>query len=207
MISDKEIKEAEKNIPKYLEDGMLAKNQDNAKFVNFYKDTAKTSFQVAQHLFNLSTDKELKKKIGFSEEFECFLWVIVSSYYSMFYIANAALAKLGLKVGDKIPHKVTQDALIVYFVINKRLAKNLLKNYIDTKNEVLNLMNMNEEDLLKHFQLKANELIATFDYQRRKRGEFQYEIKTPTKQNVAQNNLEGAKTFIQEINLILDKLK
>ncbi|MFW6014635.1 MAG: hypothetical protein ACOCQG_05650 [Candidatus Nanoarchaeia archaeon] len=31
------------------------------------------------------------------------LWKIVISYYSMFYIANAVLLKLGKKVDDKIP--------------------------------------------------------------------------------------------------------
>jgi len=46
---------------------------------------------------------------------------------------------------------------------------------------------------------KAQELIATFDYQRRKRGEFQYEIKTNAKQQVAQTSIERAKKFIQEM--------
>lgn len=206
MITNKEVNEAERNVAQYLSEDLLTKDKPNIQLVNFYKDTAKNSFQVAQHLFNLSTDKELKKKIGFTEEFECFLWVVVSSYYSMFYMANAALSKLGLKVGDKIPHKVTQDALIVYFIKNNKLAKHLLENYIETKNEVLNVMNMAEEDLLKHFQLKANELIATFDYQRRKRGEFQYTIKNPTKQAVAQTSLDRAKEFIQEINKVLGKI-
>ena len=122
-------------------------------------------------------------------------------------MANASLARLGLKVGDKISHKVTQDALIVYFIINKRLARKLLESYVETKKEVLNLMNLTEEELLKQFQLKANELIATFSMQREKRGEFQYSVKTPTKQNVAQISLERAKIFIQEINQVIDRIK
>ncbi len=206
-MTDKEVNEAQKNISQYLADGFLIKNVSNTQLVKFYSETAKNSFQVAQHLYNISTDKGIKKRIGFTEDFECFLWVIVPAYYSMFYIANAALAKLGIKVGDKIPHKVTQDALIVYFMANKKLAKYLLEYYIETKNEVLNIMNVTEEDLLKQFQLKANELIATFDFQRRKRGEFQYEVKTPTKQSVAKTSLERAQIFVQEINSILAKIK
>ena len=81
MIEEKELKEAEKNIPQYLLDGLLSKDKSNIQLVDFYKETAKMSFQVAQHLYNLSTDKEIKRKVGFGEDFECFLWVLVSSYY------------------------------------------------------------------------------------------------------------------------------
>ncbi len=158
-------------------------------------------------MLNISIDRELKKKNDLPEGFECFLWVVVISYYSMFYMANAALSKLGLKVGEKIAHKVTQDALFVYFIKNNKLAKYLLEEYIETKNEVLNLMNLSEEELLKEFQLKATELIATFDYQRRKRGEFQYKIAAPAKLHIAQLSLDRAKAFIQEINSILEKIE
>ena len=41
------------------------------------------------------------------------LWVIVISYYAMFYAANAVLLHLGYRTGEKIAHKVTSDALIV----------------------------------------------------------------------------------------------
>ncbi len=50
MITDKEIKEAEQNIPKYLADGLISKNKGNTQLVSFYVETAKNSFQVAQHL-------------------------------------------------------------------------------------------------------------------------------------------------------------
>ena len=110
-------------------------------------------------------------------------------------------------MSDKIPHKVTQDALIVYFLQNKRIAKSLLEDYKATKTEVLTLINVNEEDLLKDFQIKAQELVATFNYQRKKRGEFQYEIKTGTKQQIAQTSLDRAKKFIQEMTKVIQKIK
>ena len=207
MIGDDEIKKAEKSIPTYLSEGLLSRDADYSRFVPFFQDNAKMSFQLASFLFKISTDGQVKKQNGFPEDYECLIWVVVVSYYSMFYTASAALAKLGLKVSDKIPHKVTQDALIVYFLKNKRLAKGLLEDYKATKAEVLNLMNVNEEDLLKDFQLKAQELVATFDYQRKRRGEFQYEIKTGAKQEVAQTGLDRAKKFIQEMTKVIQKTK
>jgi len=207
MIDENELQKAEKNIPIYLNDGLLSKDSGYSRFVSFFQDNAKMSFQLSNFLFKLSTVNKIKKQNDFPENYECLIWVVVIAYYSMFYAANAALAKLGLKVSDKIPHKVTQDALIVYFLKNKRLAKGLLEDYKDTKIEVLNLMNVNEEDLLKNFQLKAHELVATFDYQRKRRGEFQYEIKVGAKQQVAQTSLDRAKNFISEMNKVIQKTK
>ncbi len=206
MIEGKDLLEAEQNLPHYLEDGLLTKNKSYAQFAPFYLKNAEMSFHLASFLHKLSTNNEVKKKNDFPENYECLLWVVVASYYSMFYIANAALAKLGLKVSDKIPHKVTQDALLVYFLKNNRLAKSLLEDYKEAKMEVMGLMNVSEEELLKEFQLKAKEIIATFDYQRRKRGEFQYEIKVETKEHVARLSLERAKRFIQEMKSALDKI-
>ena len=83
------------------------------------------------------------------------LWIIVTSYYSMFYIANAVLFKLGYKIGDKIPHKVTADALIVF--VRNKLKKRLLEDYEEAQNEALP-------------GIKADTLIDEFDKERTKRG-------------------------------------
>lgn len=206
MIADKSIGEAEQNIKHYFEDELLKKNPAQAQFAKFYVNNAKMSFQLANYLLNLSVDNETKKSAGFSEDFECFLWVIVTSYYCMFYIANAAIAKLGLKVGEKIAHKITQDILLVYFIKNGRLAKYLLEDYKQTKSEVLGLMNVSEEELLKDFQVKAKELVATFGHQRERRGEFQYDITKTAKQHVAQVSLDRAKNFIQEMIKVIENL-
>lgn len=201
-----EMKKAESNVAQYLREGLLKKDEGNMQFAGFYMENAKKALLIARHLQSLSVDMETKKKNGFPEDFECFLWVIVLSYYSMFYTANAALAKAKIKVGEKIAHKVTQDALVVYFIKNKRLAKCLLEDYESTKNEVLSLMGLSEEELLKEFQVKAEALIATFDYQRRKRGEFQYKIKTPAKENIAKIALERAERFIQEMAKVIGRM-
>jgi hypothetical protein len=112
MIADKDIPEAEQNLKRYFEEELLKKNPANAQFVKFYVNNAKMSLQLANYLLKLSTDAGTKKSAGFPQDFECLLWVIVTSYCSMFYIANAAMAKLGLKVGEKIAHKITQDVLL-----------------------------------------------------------------------------------------------
>ncbi len=65
MMEEKEIQEAERNIPRYLEDGLLTKNPDNKQFASFYLNNAKMSFQLANFLFRLSTEYELKRQMAF----------------------------------------------------------------------------------------------------------------------------------------------
>lgn len=207
MITAQEIDRAQKNVVLYLQDGLLKRDPSNTRFVPFYLSNAKMSLQLADYLQLVSIDPEVKKRAGFAQDYECLLWVVVISYYGMFYTANAALAKTGLKVGDKIPHKVTQDALITNFLKTGRLAKTLLEDYKTTQSEVLGIMNLNEEDLLKDFQLKATELIATFDYQRRKRGEFQYQIGSDVKKHVAALSLDRAKVFMKEMLVVIDNIR
>ena len=92
MISEQQKKEAKQNFDRYLIDGLL-KRETNDLAKNMYLKNAELSLQVAQELVK----NPLKP----------YIWIIVISYYSMFYIANAVLLHLGYKTQDKITHKVT----------------------------------------------------------------------------------------------------
>lgn len=96
------IKEAESNIRNYLEERLL-KKQKNETAKEMYIENSDLSLETAKKLLALESPK-----------YKPYLWVIVASYYAMYYIANAVLLDLGYKVGDKVSHKVTSDALIVY---------------------------------------------------------------------------------------------
>ena len=83
-------------------------------------------------------------------------------------MANAVLFRLGYKIGDKIPHKVTVDALIVF--VRNKLKKIFLEEYEEAQNEALP-------------GIKADTLIDEFDKERAKRGIFQYETTSVEKQS------------------------
>ena len=85
------------------------------------------------------------------------LWVIITAYYSMFYIANAVIYKLGYKTGHKIAHKVTADALIVF--ARNKLKEALLENFESEKEQALAISDSQMEN---------------FDFERTKRARFQY---------------------------------
>lgn len=177
MLSDERIKEAEKNVKNYLDDELIWKyKQYREDILKTYDRNYKESLTVAQKLFDENASN---------------LWVIVISYYSMYYIANAVLYKIGYKVGAKVSHKVTADALIVF--TRNKLKKNFLKEYEEAK-----------EDALEIIGRKADEVLDHFDKEQEKRSVFQYESTEEIKQEKARTSLERAKKFIFEMKKILE---
>ena len=118
------------------------------------------------------------------------LWVIVASYYSMYYYANAVLLKLDYKVGDKIVHKVTSDALIVY--VRGKLKDSLIEEYEQTREEALSLAG-----------IKADLLIESFEFERHKRSLIQYKTLETEKQSKAKTSLQRAKEFAKEMDKLI----
>jgi len=178
MLNEKRIKEAEINVKQYISEGLIKKEPFNSIVFNILVNNSNESIETASFLSN-------NKKSN--------LWIIVSSYYSMFYIANAVLYKLGYKVGDKIPHKVTSDALIVY--IKDKLKENLIEDYEELKEEALLIAKNRAEGLLEDFE-----------FERKKRGLIQYQTKDVEKASKAETSLKRAKQFLFEMNALLNEL-
>ena len=178
MLSDKRIKEAESNVKQYLADGLL-KKQTNETAKEMYIENSNLSLETAQKLLSLE-----------NQTYQPYLWVIVSSYYAMYYIANAVLLKIGYKVGDKISHKVTADALIVF--ARDKLKKELIEEYEKVK-----------EDALELTSSKADSLLESLDFEREKRSKFQYQMDEKVKKSKALTSLERAKQFVFELKKLL----
>lgn len=179
MSDKKRIEESKRNVESYLEEGLLLKNKEfNQKIFQVLTNNAKESLKIADLLMR---------------DEHSFLWTIVCSYYSMFYIANAVLYKLGFKVGHRIAHKVTADSLIVY--VKDKLKSSLIEDYEEAKEEALDLAG-----------LKSDELIQSFDYERVKRSRFQYETTEDIKHAKARTSLQRAKDFNFEMEKLLEKM-
>lgn len=176
MLDEKGVKEAQDNVKVYLEERLIW------KYGFFTKEVFET------YVRNYQESLEVSHKI-FEQNLSS-LWVIVTSYYSMYYIANAALYKMGYKIGGKISHKVTADALIVF--IRNRLKKELLEEYEEAQEEALAIMGK-----------KADEIIIHFDKELEKRSVFQYESTEEIKRAKAETSLKRAKEFIFEMKKVL----
>jgi uncharacterized protein (UPF0332 family) len=178
MLNKERIKEAESNVRKYLSEGLL-KKQKNDTALEMYRENCDLSLETAQRLFNLET-----------EDYKPFLWIITTSYYAMFYIANAVLLNFGYKVGEKISHKITIDSLIVY--VRNKLKKELLEEYEDVKEDALEIMSS-----------KADSLLESLDFERRKRSKFQYKMDEELKKSKAMTSFNRAKKFVFELKKLL----
>lgn len=201
MIDEQRLNEAKRNVKQYIGDGLLKLNDKDApRFVDFFMANADSSLRTASILQQISDDEALKEKLKVGLDYESYLWVIVSSYYAMFYAATAILAKQGIKATGQIVHKVTADALIHFFASNEKLAK-LLEQYEEA--QVVGLELVGREELLKRMQKKADELIIAYEGERKKRSKFQYDIGVLAKKGYAQTSLERAKVFVFEIRKLV----
>jgi len=175
MLSERRIREAERNLKNYVKEGLLSKVQFNPKIFNILRKNADESLEIANFL---------------RENNKSSLWVITTAYYSRFYLANALLYNWRYKIGDRNSHKVTADSLIV--LARNKIARNLLESYEELRDEALAMM-------------KSDELIDSFDFERRKRGLIQYNTPEVIKLSKVETSLNRAREFMLEIENILDR--
>ena len=177
MIDEKRVNEAKSNVNVYLREGILKKVEiKDENILKILKKNCDESLSIAELIFNGNHSN---------------LWTIVCSYYAMYYIANAVLYNFSYKVGDKVSHKVTADALIVY--IMGKLKKSLLEDYEEAREEALILSGN-----------KAEELIKSFDIEREKRSYFQYTTEETAMNGKAKTSLERAKRFVFEMRQMIE---
>ncbi len=177
MIDEKRKKEAQSNFARYLADGLL-KKEKNELAKEKYLENADLSLKLAHEIMQ----SQLKP----------YVWVIVTSYYSMFYIANAAILTYGYKTGEKIAHKITNDALIV--LIMDKLRKELIEDYESMKEAALEIASAKAESIVEAYSLELD-----------KRSRFQYNMLEQTKENLAKTSLKRASEFVFEMKKLLIK--
>src|SRR3989338_42620 len=159
MLEDKKLKEAENRVKQYQNDGIV-KTKGKPEHVDFFLKNADDSVDSAKALFELSTDPEKQKFLGFTS-FNGLLWVVNASYYSMFYMARALLENEGIKIKTDLSiHAVTFDTLVSYFYLTGKLQKELLDDFIEAKEDAAELLG----------KQKADELIEEYFFEKKKRG-------------------------------------
>jgi uncharacterized protein (UPF0332 family) len=176
MLDDKRIKIAQQNFNQDIKEGFIRKQNPDKSLIIALKNNANESLIVADYLF---------------EENMSPMWVIVSSYYSMYYIANAVLNEFGFKVGDQISHRVTGDALIV--LIRDKLKNRFLQDFEEARAEYV------EIDTL------TDDIIELYDLEHKKRLESQYVMGYEVKVSKSKTSLKRAKKFVLELEKLLLK--
>lgn len=171
-MDEKRIKQAELKFKNYLREGKIRKiERFNNLIYQTYLRNSSESLVSANQLYKNKTSP---------------LWVVVISYYSMFYAACAYLYKLGYKPGDEIVHQVVNESLIVQ--TRHKIKNYLLENYSEEKDKALSMV---------------DSYLLNYERERGKRASFQYQTTEEIKENKAKTSLERAKEFTELINEIL----
>ncbi len=192
MLDEKKVQESKKRIEQALSRNEIVKEKEG-KFVEFFLNNARNSSDVAKLLYEVSTKQEMKKLTGFPD-FNGFLWVINSSYYSMFYMVRALLESSGVKIKtEQSVHVLAFDALIYYFYSNGRIEKQLIEEFQEAVAEA-------QESLGKE---KARSLMDDYFSEREKRSRFTYEMGETALENKASTSLERAKRFNETLRKMI----
>lgn len=174
MLNERRIEIAQQNYRQDLRDDHIKKQDPNPNLIQGFVDNSYESLNVAEYLF--------------SEEISP-MWVIVSSYYSMYYMSNAVLNQLGFKVGGKMSHRITADALIV--LVRDKLKDNLLREFDKAKDEYTELDNLTDK------------IIELYDLEHKKRLNSQYVMGYDAQVAKSETSLDRAKQFDLELEKLL----
>ncbi|MBD3163847.1 hypothetical protein GF323_01495 [Candidatus Woesearchaeota archaeon] len=184
-MKENKLEESSKIIRKLISEKNIVRPREGA--ADFFVEKSRQSIRVASRLFEINREEAL----------ETAMWVINSSYYSMFFAATALLAHHGhrIKVEAGI-HKITYHAIAHYFIIeSNKLEKHFIEEYKDAVEEAEELLQLSSEKSLK--------LISDFDNEMYKRKIFTYDLGRIAEKQKAETSLKRAKNFVKEIEKML----
>ncbi len=192
MLDEKKLREIQSRVKQYLDEGIV-KTKQKKEFVDFFLSNADKSLNSANALYDLSTDKDMQEKTGYFD-FDGFLWVVNSCYYSMFYMARAFLESEGIKIKSQLSiHAITFDSVINFFYVNNKLEKKLIEDLAESLEEASEILGKEKADLLMEDYL----------FEKGKRATFTYKTKETVLKSKAKTSLDRARRFNLELRKII----
>jgi uncharacterized protein (UPF0332 family) len=176
-----EMKKAREEYGQALESGEIRKSDENRRFARFFFESSRNSLLTASILHQVSTEQKDKSALGIDKSYESFMWVIVSSYYSMFYMASALIAGKGVKVGSTDVHRHVKNAFLRLYIENSDLERKLGIDYTECKEVARDLMQ-----------------------EREKRSKYQYEVGESALRRDAEASLARARNFFEKTRKIIE---
>lgn len=211
MINAKDIERAI-NLFKKWDNDRTWKNPDEV-FINHLQEKADDCLDVAKALTELMKNKELITKLLDKDHFNPTLWIINSSYYSIFFNAQLLLAHDGKKLPEntKDTHQTIFLAMLHYFIIkgSGQEGKKNLKWEDFQKSRLSNALIMfaeAQEESEELFQ-RAKSTVEDFDAELEKRRKFTYKMNFHAKESIALTSYQRAISFRTTITEYLSAKK
>ena len=152
--------------------------------IEIYLNRANNEILLAQSIKRLSETPEDKENFNLPSDITFYSSVISHSYYSIFYAAKAILLTKDIKTYPPEVHKKTYDKFKETFVDTGILDVNLLTIY-------------------KKMIIKADQLLQIFKTEKKKRGEFTYTTIPQANKDPANDSLDHARTFFNNIKKVI----
>ena len=194
MLDDKRIKEVKNRIKGHIADGII-KTKEKVEFVDFFLTHSKNFFNSAKAEYLLSTNEDESQRLGFLD-YNGFIVVVNSSYYSMFHMARALLESEGIKIKtEQSIHAITFDALVYFFYLTKKLEKRLIESFAESMEESSEIQG----------QQRAAEMMNDFLFEKIKRSTFTYSMGSELVEAKAKTSLDRATRFYEELKDLIKK--
>ena len=177
-----------RKIDGYLKKEQLFKDDEHKKLEKSFLIKSRKNFTVANLLFNISEQEDIKKLLNLASDFEMYDWVIIVSYYAMYTSALAALAKLGFKSKS---HAATIAVLEHHYIPEKK-----------DKNNTKTLEQKDIHKLVKAYAMSEH-LITKLIQTKTRRETAQYDATPSITREMAKTSLDDADEFITKIEEIL----
>lgn len=164
----------------FIKKEQLIKDATAKPLAESYLEKARSNLITMEILSKVEEHKEL---LTIPPNHRTEEWVVVIAYYSMYMAALSLLAKIGFRSKS---HMATSVALDELFVKKKLLDKKSFENFENVR------MRNEEIELLR--EIKARREIA------------QYSVTRKTTKDLADKTKEDARTFVDRIEEIFEKL-
>lgn len=175
-----------RKISRYLKRKQLLKDDEHKKLEKSFLTKSRKNFAIANLIFKISEQDDMKKLLSLTSDFEMYDWTIIISYYAMYTSALSALAKLGLKSKS---HSATISILEYHYLQR------------EDKQGVGGLEQEDIHKLIKSYTL-SEQLITKLIQTKTKRETAQYDATPSITREMAKTSLIDAEEFITKIEEI-----
>ena len=183
-----------RRIAEYLKKEQLLREDEYKKLEKPFLTKSRKNFTVANLLFKISGQEDIRKVLGLAYDFEMYDWVIVASYYAMYTSALAALARLGFKSKS---HAATITVMKYHYTPKKDDKKNS-----NEKGKTKKLEQKDIHKLIKAYAI-SEQLITKLIQTKSRRETAQYDATPSITEEMAKTSLDDADSFITKVEEIL----
>lgn len=204
VTPEQKITEAKREVEKLLDSQNLKKLPEDIKdkIAKFYEEKSRRRMETAALVFSYSSDAKKRQTGEVSKEYADYSEVVVASYYAMYYIVHAYIAKkYAVKIGENLRgvHVITHNLVLYYLVNTNKLAAHLYEEYKKTMETTAELQKISIDD----FQEKAFWYAEKYAERKAAREKYTYYVTRSAEEHHAKRAQEVAQEFIQTIRELM----